>query len=204
MQDAIVRLIMIPHLKKLSAEEARAAGFDPADPPLTPQAMMEAMDLCHNLHRVFGEPDILFHSLQLRAQQTASPAIQRFGLLHTGGRLVVGLNSLGQPDSGEKLPSGEILSYGPKTTDPEWHEWTRMSIEFIDIICRNARGAQSLVTAWVYTHRPHTAATRWIAQCNDRHPAIDELDTFDPSLLPYCIFDLMPGNRLVENTHIYR
>jgi hypothetical protein len=126
------------------------------------------------------------------------PAIARFGQLHEkNGVLVVELNSLAQPDSGEKDPvnplarTDGLVIYGPPSTSVQWLEWFHRSREVIQAIgLEHLDDDEDTVTYYVFTHRPLVAAARFVAKNGDRPLAEGEkLDSLDPTLLPYLVFE---------------
>jgi len=190
-----VRQIWIPHLTKMSVAEGRERfgdAFDPADPPLSNKAKEGAVRLTDDLQKAFGSPTMIFHSPKLRCMQTAAPAIERFGQHHKGGVLVVSLNTLAQPDSGDVDPNHPnarpdgLVIYGPPSTDRQWLQWFGTSFWTIRALTSAQEG-----TIWVFTHRPLVACARWVAQRRFCPLSNGEtIDALDKSLLPYCIFKI--------------
>jgi broad specificity phosphatase PhoE len=213
-----IRYVLVPHGSKMPAREAIAHGFSPADPPLTEKAKGLAHDLCYELREKFGQPDIIFCSPKIRARQTAERAIKCYGQLQNGGCLVVELNSLCQPDSGEvdhensTRPDGLVI-YGDPSTDAQWHEWTYQSFELMEAIVGVALRGKDEVTVWVYTHSPHTACARRMARLNATDDDADTIPTdgemaaeaLDPTIKPYIVIEVAhSGGLFVEVTDRHR
>lgn len=213
-----IRFVLIPHGSKLPAKDAIAAGFSPADPPLTEKAQVDAVALCVNLGDKFGQPNVIFSSPKHRARQTAQPAIECFGQLHRGGCLVVELNILSQPDSGEvdrensTRPDGLVI-YGDLSTEQQWHKWTFESFSVMAAIVSATVWDEDEVTVWVYTHSPHAVCARRMARLNaanedaDTAPVDGEImpETFDPAIKPYIVLEMeWVGGPIADVTSNYR
>jgi hypothetical protein len=115
-------------------------------------------------------------------------AVDQFGQHHLGGVVVIELNTLAQPDSGDvdprnpkARPDGLVL-YGPESFALDWQRWFLMSLAVIQAV-------RSSGPVWVFTHRPLVAAARWHVNHREEKASKGAFDALDPTLLPYCIFE---------------
>lgn len=202
--------IWIPHLKKMAVKDL-PPGHDPSDPPLTPESLKEAKRLSVTLEKKYGAPSLILHSPKLRCFQTAEPAILKFGQFHKGGCPVISLNSLCQPDSGDHDPlnpkadkDGHVI-YGDHATKEQWYHWFVQSRNFLNIYLENYRFINGGLkeregTIWVFTHRPICAAAHKHTEWDHDQGNYEELDPFNPSLLPYSLFYFNEDSQFLKYT----
>ncbi len=178
-------------------------GSDPANPPLTAESREASARLTDVLVRKYGPPAAIFQSPMTRCLDTAEYAARLYGQHYNSGVLVVTLNTLCQPDSGDVDPENPkaradgLVIYGQETYSPQWYEWfltSRMIIRTIENQVINILGKRDDRPIFAFTHRPLVAAARWATRHNDGgFPGRDDIDALDKGLLPYCLFRDLQG-----------
>ncbi|MBI4262331.1 histidine phosphatase family protein [Candidatus Uhrbacteria bacterium] len=192
-------------------------GSDPANPPLANGEEEKAALLTNELVRKYGEPAAIFTSPMTRCLQSARPAIEWFGQHQLPGSvLVVTLNTLCQPDSGDVDPANPkaradgLVIYGPESFSPEWYEWFKTSRRIIRAIDEQVIMTPGQISdrrpIFVFTHRPLVAAARWVAQHGDVVPGKNDINALEGSLLPFCLFEerRLPGYMITNWTELPR
>lgn len=192
--------IWIPHLSKVRANLLPPES-DLSDPPLTAESMAKAIKLMDEIAEKYGPPVAIFTSPKQRARQTIEPAVKRFGQHHDGGCVVIGLNTLSQPDNADPAEKDDpradgkgLIYYGPRSYSPDWYGWFLASRRVIEAVSKafHANGP-----IYISTHRPFVGAARWVVKHGLTLPGRDDIDALDPSLLPYIVIEKENG-RLIE------
>lgn len=201
-----LRLAMIPHLQKTPVRDL-PEGWDRSDPPITEESFSKVAPLTDQLFAELGPPTVIATAPQLRCVQTASEAIERWGDYWAGYLPVITLNTLCQPDNGDHDPDNPaadengLVFYGRRTIEKHWCKAFDLSLDLLAAIAFNQIDDSGRACVWAFTSRPIAAAARFRAGCT-REPGEGEINTLDPTLFPYTVFDYNPVGFLIERERV--
>lgn len=181
--------IWYPHLPKMAVRDLLTES-NPADPPLTLESKERAKTHFDEAIAKFGEPVAIATGLARRCYQSAAPFVARYGAWEAERIPIVRINYLAQAGSGDHDPENPaadkigFVIYGPNLHDPEWYNRAVTAANMLEGMRESCNWDGPI---YVVSSRPIVAAMRHFCSIGNS-PAIDELDTLDKSLMPYCVF----------------